>query len=264
MSKLQYLKLIPSLLCIASMAISYTSTVVITDNQAQSISIQSPNIQGHNKPQFIIVIDPGHGGKDQGCSQHDHKEKEITLPLALALGNHLTRMSPSIQVYYTRSQDVAIPPSQRIKLANNLKADLFISIHANAIHDATINGFETYIYGKADETFQALNISHDQLASTDNLKLADKIMTSILKSNCRDRSFRAAMDINAALENSGIENRGLRQAEFKVLRKATVPAILLEVGYLTNPAERKNLQDNHYQSFLTENIASGIVNYLRS
>lgn len=258
------MKLISTLLCMISMVVPHTDTLSITKYQAQSISLDTDKTPSAVKSDFIVVIDPGHGGKDQGCSQSAHLEKELTLPLAVSLGNHLKSMEPSIQVYYTRSQDVAITPSQRIKLANNLKADLFISIHANAISDPAISGFETYIYGKADETFQSLKISSDQLSSSSNLKLADKIMTSILKSNCRDSSFRAAMSINSALETADIRNRGLRQAEFKVLRKATVPALLLEVGYLTNQNDRKNLQNKEYQANLTKQISFGILNYLKS
>jgi N-acetylmuramoyl-L-alanine amidase len=175
---------------------------------------------------FDIVIDAGHGGKDPGAnSVLNRTEKEFNLSIALKIKALLDK-EKQIKGHLTRSDDTFIELEDRVKIAESLKADLFISVHANAIDKASVTGTETY-YSRSDSKPFA-DIIHKHL-----------------------------------LTGTGLKDRGVRQAHFKVIKQTTMPAILLESGYLTNSGDSKALFSENVQNRIASEIVAGIKEYLK-
>ena len=233
----------------------------LTENKWQSIHDQT--INQAQRP-IIIVIDPGHGGKDNGCNSHSHKEKSFTLPFAIRLGQEIQKLKDNIQVIYTRSKDISVSLNKRTKIANAAKADLFISIHANSIHDPSINGYETYVYGNSDPD-QHLTAAIHADTKTGYGDIADHILANMESTIHLEESISLANRISNNLEGSvNLKNRGVKQAQFRVLKNAQMPSVLLELGYLTNPQDEKVLLSKEGQKVLSKNIAKSIVQYLEA
>ncbi len=231
----------------------------LTENKWQSIHDQTIN-QAHDP--IIIVIDPGHGGKDNGCNSHSHKEKSFTLPFAIRLGQDIQKLNEHIQVIYTRSSDISLSLNKRTEIANAVKADLFISIHANSIHDPSINGFETYVYGNSDPD-QHLSAAIHADTETGYGDIADHILASMQSTNHQVESISLANCITRNLEGAvNLKNRGVKQAQFRVLKNAQMPSVLLELGYLTNPDDERVLLSKEGQKVLSKNIAKSVMQYL--
>lgn len=170
-----------------------------------------------------IVLDAGHGGKDQGTCAGDILEKDINLAVTLKLAEKLKENGA--EVLLTRGTDVKIELEDRAKLANEEKADLFVSIHCNYYEKSTeIKGLECYY----------------QETSEGGKELAERI----------SQAFDGIEEV---------ENRGLKTADYRVLRKTDMPAVLIELGYMSNPGECKKLTDERYQELLAERIAAGIL-----
>jgi N-acetylmuramoyl-L-alanine amidase len=177
-----------------------------------------------DKP-FVVVIDAGHGGKDPGApSVTGHWEKQFNLSVALKV-DKLLKEEEKIKGYLTRSTDVFIELADRAKFANDLKADLFISIHANR-YESHIRGTETY-YNRAD-SFGLAQVMHKHL-----------------------------------LKGTGLADRKVRKASFHVIRETTMPAVLLEAGYLSNSADAKALFTDSVQDRIAAEIVAGIKEYLK-
>lgn len=171
----------------------------------------------------FIVLDAGHGGKDQGTCAGDILEKDINLAVTLKLAEKLKENGA--EVLLTRETDVKIELEDRAKLANEEKADLFVSIHCNYYEDSTqIKGLECYYRETSEE----------------GKELAERV----------SHAFDGIDEV---------ENRGLKTADYRVLRKTDMPAVLIELGYMSNPEECKKLTDEDYQELLAERIAAGIL-----
>lgn len=175
---------------------------------------------------MLIIIDPGHGGKDSGAvGPTGLKEKDVTLNIALRLGEVL--QAKGIEIVYTRSTDVFVELSDRAAKANKLKADYFVSIHTNSATSSSAGGTETYIYvedGKTD-------------------KLAQSVQTELNKLN-------------------NLLDRGVKKADFAVLRETAMPAILVEVAFISNKNEENLLRDSNFLQQTAEGVANGIFNFL--
>jgi len=242
--------------------ISSSQILLITDNRRQSIH-ETP-INQANGP-ILVVIDPGHGGKDQGCSAHSNEEKSFTLPFALKLGDKIQYHSKNaVEVLFTRVQDISISLSKRTEIANAAKADLFISVHANSIHDPSVHGFETYVYGdyNANELPQSSSPQETQNSLQDNI--TDHILSGLSKSNLQRESILLAETINGRMERSTkLKNRGVKQAQFRVLKDAKMPSVLLEMGYLTSAKDASLLLSDQGQNLYADKIAKAILEYLK-
>lgn len=233
----------------------------LTDNKWQSI--HDKTINQAQRP-IIIVIDPGHGGKDNGCNSHSHKEKSFTLPFAIRLGQDVQNLNHNIQVIYTRSSDISLSLNKRTEIANTANADLFISIHANSIHDPSINGYETFVYGNSDPDQYPSETALTETGSSYG-DIADHIISNIASTNHLTESIALANSINSNLEGAiNLKNRGVKQAQFRVLKNAQMPSVLLELGYLTNPNDQRVLLSIAGQKILSNNIAKSITQYLET
>jgi N-acetylmuramoyl-L-alanine amidase len=215
----------------------------------------------------VVVIDPGHGGKDWGASMGRAKEKDIVLAIALKLGAIIKANYPSIKIVYTRSKDVFIPLNKRANIANKNKADLFISIHANAVDQKSVQGTETFVLG--------------QHRSKDNLEVAKKensvilleddynktyegfdpnspesyIMFELVQDEYLEQSVMFASAIQKEFkERAKRIDRSVKQAGFLVLRRTTMPSVLIETGFISHSSERNYLLSESGKT----NLASAI------
>lgn len=212
-----------------------------------------------------VFIDAGHGGKDPGTHHNNVLERAVALDVAMRLGRLLK--ANGLDVVYSRDKDKSVPLSMRTKLANAAKADLFVSIHVNAHDDKNVSGLETYYLNLASNK-QAARVAVLENAGSDK-RLADmQGMVADIMLNARvDESHRLAGDIQRLTHfrlkkyEYNIKNNGVKSAPFHVLLGAQMPAVLVELGYCTNPAEAKNLADAKYRNALAEGVAEGVLAY---
>lgn len=204
-----------------------------------------------------VVIDAGHGGKDPGCHGGHANEKTVCLAMATMLGNQIKKDYPDIKVIYTRDKDVFVELDERAKIANRANADLFICIHANAA-SATAYGTETYVLGlhrtESQQAVAARENATIHLEDDGGKKYEDFQMTpdaiiarQIQLSVFLDQSISFADKLQAEFKSLGRFDRGVKQAGFLVLYKTTMPSVLIETGFLTNPTEEKFLSDSTTQ-----------------
>jgi len=185
---------------------------------------QTLTLQWRIKP---ICIDAGHGGRDSGTAAPDGTlEKELVLDLACRVRDGLTRHGAT--VIMTRDDDSYVALGRRARISNDAKAGLFVSLHANGYHEPQVAGFEVHYYDRGDASTSA------EVAETIRKKLAARL---------------------------SIRDRGIRRSGFEVLSATRCPAVLVEVGYLTNPEERERLRDDEYRRALAEAVVAGIIEY---
>jgi N-acetylmuramoyl-L-alanine amidase len=205
-----------------------------------------------------ICLDPGHGGKDSGNRApgfFSHYEKNYTLPLAFELRDQLQKLG--FKVMLTRSADAFVELPLRPAIANARGADLFISLHFNAAQTDknSVSGPETYCITPA-----GARSSNDHGENSEFSSTADTRFTTANRNEQKSLLFAYQMEKSLALSLNA-EDRGVRRARFAVLRDATMPAILIEGGYMTNPLEGKKIYDAGYRKQMAAAIVRGILNY---
>ncbi|TRX70268.1 N-acetylmuramoyl-L-alanine amidase [Carboxylicivirga sp. M1479] len=221
-----------------------------------------------------VVIDAGHGGKDPGAVGKISKEKDIVLNVALQLGSYIEKNMPDVKVVYTRTSDVFIPLNKRAEIANENKADLFISIHANAISTSKIHGAETFVLGlhRTKENLEVAKMENSVIVLEEDYttnyegfdpNLAESYIIFELMQNIHiDQSIYMASILQSQFKNRvGRRDRGVKQAGFLVLRKATMPSVLVELGFLTNQAEEKFLASKDGQTYLASALYRAVRDY---
>ncbi len=218
-----------------------------------------------------IVIDPGHGGKDPGTSGSYSHEKGIALDISLELKRIINENIPDVEVILTRQTDSFPTLDSRPELANKIGADLFISLHANWISDSRIHGTETYVMGvqNAGRNFEVAKRENSVILLEDNYEERydfdpnspeSYILFSLTQTAYQDRSLRLASLIESQFKNRvGRKSRGVKQSSLYVLWSTAMPSVLVEVGYLSNAKEERELNDKLNQVY----IASGIFRAFR-
>jgi len=215
-----------------------------------------------------IVLDPGHGGKDPGArGRKGTKEKEIVLDVALRIRDLLAENG--VDVIMTRDKDQFISLGRRTQIANKNKADFFISIHANSSRSRVASGFEVYyLSNTVDDESRAIaamenaNLDIEEDAFSGRTQDLDATLWDLINSENRTESAELAKELEqSARARLGVRNRGVKSARFAVLKGATMPAVLVEVGFLTNPVEEERLLSSGYRQRLAEAITTGILNY---
>jgi N-acetylmuramoyl-L-alanine amidase len=218
-----------------------------------------------------IVIDAGHGGHDTGTiGPKGLMEKDLCLDIALRIGKVIQQHLPSANVIYTRQDDSFIPLEQRTEIANNAKADLFLSIHANSSDDAKVRGLETY-YLNLNAPPQAMEVAarENALAQSSVHDLQD-LVKKIARNEKVEESRYLAMDIQESLasymqaDSLPERNRGVRQAPFVVLIGADMPSVLTEISFLSNLADEQWLKPPENRQRVAEGLYHGIEKYLQS
>jgi len=218
-----------------------------------------------------IVIDAGHGGHDTGTiGPTGLMEKDLCLDVALRLGKIIQQRLPGAEVVFTRADDTFIPLEERTNIANDVKADLFLSIHANSSRDHAARGIETY-YLNLKGSAEAMEVAaRENASSQEGVHELQDLVKRIARTEKIDESKEFAEDIQDSLakriEKSGksIRNRGVRKAPFVVLIGADMPSILTEISFLSNPADEKLLKQPEQRQKMAEGLYQGVASYLQS
>ncbi len=210
-----------------------------------------------------IVIDPGHGGKDPGAVSRMGQEKRIVLSLSKMLREILVEKGYHVRL--TRKTDVYIPLKKRTQFATKQEADLFISIHANASTARDAAGIETYYLALASDESAQSTAMRENVGAKYSMKELDTLVGKILKESKSTESRRLAQFIQEQLTSAKqAKDRGVKHAPFVVLIGTKVPAVLVEVGFISNSNEGKKLTTKAYQRQLATAIAEGVKQYVRS
>lgn len=221
-----------------------------------------------------IVIDAGHGGHDPGCSGRFSKEKNVALDIALKLGRYIEENMPEINVIYTRKTDVFVELYERARIANEANADLFISIHCNANENKSAYGTETITMGlhKSKVNLETAQRENGVILLEDNYEQnydgfdpnspEAYIVFSMFQNAFLDRSIDLASKVEQQFRDRvNRKSRGVKQAGLLVLFKTTMPSILVETGFLTNPTEEKFLNSKEGQSYIASAIYRAFKDY---
>jgi N-acetylmuramoyl-L-alanine amidase len=218
-----------------------------------------------------IVIDPGHGGQDTGTiGPHGVMEKNICLDVALRLGKLIQKKLPGAEVIYTRKTDVFVPLEERTAIANQAKADLFISIHANSSHNDTARGIETYYLNFTTSQEALETASRENALSDASIHQLQDLIKKIADNDKIEESRELASDIQYSLTgqlrqvSTAERNRGVKKAPFVVLIGADMPSVLAEISFLSNPADEKLLEKPAQRQRIAQGIFRGVENYLSS
>lgn len=227
---------------------------------------------------FIVVIDAGHGGKDPGAVSANGKvrEKDITLKVALLVGESIVKKHPEVKVLYTRKSDVFVGLNDRARMANKADADLFISIHVNAAENRSAKGAETYTLGveearternleiaKRENGVILLEDNHEKTYANFNPNSPESyIIFEYMQSEFVKESIHIAQYVQSNFANDANRlDRGVRQAGFLVLNATSMPSILVELGYISNAEEAKYLASATAQQHLSSCISKAFDRY---
>ena len=243
-----------------------------------------------------IVIDAGHGGHDGATRGVYSKEKDLALQVALRLGKAVEERLKDVKVVYTRSSDVFIPLYERIGMANRIKADLFISIHCNAmpvkriiksyrkdsrgrrvpvygtVQSTSTKGTETFVsgFGRLDEQDVVIRENESILLEKDYKENYDGydpkdpesiIMLSLMKNAFREQSIKLASFMQDEYVLSGRIDRGVKEQSLAVLARAGMPAVLTEIGFVTSPSEEDYMNSDIGQNEIVNNLLKAIQTY---
>lgn len=202
---------------------------------------------------FSVVIDPGHGGRDSGAVRGSTKESDIVLNLSHLLANELKKY-PDLKVTLTRTSNLLIPLVDRVSLANDHQADLFLSLHANSSSSANISGMELYFNAQTRGPVLMKNKANDKNLNS----IVDKIRSDLIffgKTN-------ASLDFSKSMQNKVTDTRSvIKQAPFYVIENTEMPSVLIEVGFISNLREARKLVTAEYQSELVQTLTRAILDY---
>ena len=229
--------------------------------------------QNDNYKIKTVCIDAGHGGRDPGTVGKNIYEKDIVLSVAMKFGELVSRNFTDVKVVYTRNKDIAVPLYERAQIANSCKADLFISIHANAVNNPSVYGTESYALGvhKTNENLKVAMkenavIKYEEDYDTkyegfDPSRPESYIMFNMLQSQHLEQSLEFADYVEQSFARSGRRSRDVRQAGFLVLTKTSMPSVLVELGFITHPTEVKFLKSKSGQEKLAKSLFSAFKRY---
>jgi N-acetylmuramoyl-L-alanine amidase len=222
---------------------------------------------------FKVVLDAGHGGKDYGATYHGNVEKNIALKTVLKVGEILEK-DPNTTVVYTRNKDVFVELDDRATIANKSKANIFVSMHCNANANISAAGNETYVMGitRNSSNLEVAKKENSVVTLEDNYEIKYEgfdpnspesvIGISILQEEYRELSVELAAKVQQAFtKKTTFRNRGVKEAGFLVLRKITMPRVLIEMGFVSNKEEGSFLNSDNGQDKLAEAIANSILEY---
>jgi N-acetylmuramoyl-L-alanine amidase len=234
---------------------------------------QDQNAQNDYKIR-TVVIDPGHGGKDSGALGKISKEKDIVLAIGLKLGNYIKENLPDVKVIFTRTTDEFIPLYQRAEIANKASADLYISIHANSNPKPEPNGAYTLVLGlhRADENFEVAKRENSVILLEDDYSARYEnfdpnspesyIIFSLLQNVYFDESINFAGMVQTQFRDRAKRiDRGVKQQGLLVLAQTSMPGVLIETGFISNPEEEKYLNSEDGQDYLASSIFRAFRDY---
>lgn len=227
------------------------------------------------KDEFVVVIDAGHGGHDPGAVGKKAREKNINLSVALAVGKLIEENCADTRVIYTRKTDIFLPLERRARIANNAKADLFISIHTNALPKGKIaRGAETYTLGmaRANENLEVAKRENSVILVEENYEehyagfnpnsSESYIMFEFMQDKYMEQSVKLAKLIQTQFRTTAKRiDKGVHQAGFLVLRATSMPSVLIELGYISTPDEEKYLNSSNGIANMSRSIYNAFIDY---
>lgn len=242
----------------------YLPTVVFAEGKIDAVSRRFST----------VVLDAGHGGKDPGCSWGEYKEKDLNLRVALALGKMIEEAYPEVEVIYTRKDDRFIELHERGDIANRADADLFISIHTDAVSNTASNGSSTYIMGH-DKSEKNLAVAQRENAVVvmegdyeqkyegyDPNSTESFIIFSLMQYAYSEQSMEFAEMVQKHYsKTTQVVDRGARQGPYLVLWRTTMPAVLTEMGFMTNKKDRDYLQSAKGQADVVKALFDAFSEY---
>ncbi|MGN1227000.1 MAG: N-acetylmuramoyl-L-alanine amidase [Candidatus Cryptobacteroides sp.] len=248
-----------------------------------SLFLLSPRVFASDELSLkTVVLDPGHGGKDPGAVSKDGKtlEKTFTLDIALKLEKLIKQAHPEVKVILTRRDDRFISLDERAQIANRNNADLFISIHINSAYSTKSSGFSTHVLGQSSQKDRDLYKANLELVKRENsVVLLDEsynaqqssfdpddpssyIFMTMMQSAHLEQSIQFAQLINSQLKGGPIAvNRGVSQDPFYVLWKTTMPAVLVELGFISNPEDLTKLKKSSEREELAKRLLKAFEEY---
>ncbi len=231
------MKTLQAQLLIALFLLTFSSCAPRRMEKGSFIFEEPPRYSSNPKKLEKIVIDAGHGGKDSGAQsdKNRYEEKKLTLQTAQLVQKFLNEMG--YDTYLTRDEDQYVSLDERARIANAINAHLFVSVHYNFSHSSDAEGIEVFYYKDVKNP--------ESLRLLESKKLGESVLDRILK-------------------HTGAQSRGVKTANFAVIRETKMPAILIEGGFLSNPAERERLKDPQYCRFMALGIAKGIDRYFEA
>lgn len=225
---------------------------------------------------FTLVIDPGHGGHDSGALGQRTSEKRINLRVALAFGRLVEQNCPDVKVIYTRKTDVFIPLMRRATIANDAKADLFISVHTNSLPKGRVAyGCETYTLGmaRAQSNLDVARRENSVITLEADYKRTykgfdpNKAESYVIFEFMQDRNMKQSVDLASCIQRQyagvGRQNRGVHQAGFLVLRETSMPSVLTELGFINTSSEENYLISDRGVEELSRCLYNGFLAYRR-
>ena len=241
--------------------------------QAPVLAVRAAHAPSGAERAVIIAVDAGHGGDDPGATGHSGThEKDVTLAIARALAARINR-EPGMRAVLTRDGDYFVDLVERRTRARTAHADMFVSIHADAIRDREVSGASVYVLSERGASSQAAKILADEQNAADlkgGISLADQkpelrsVLLNLSQSASIGASSEAADRILNALDGVGaVRKREVQQAAFVVLKSPDIPSMLIETAYISNPAEERMLRTPSHQQRLADAIFSGIGSYFR-
>ena len=231
---------------------------------------------GANDDPFVLVIDPGHGGKAVGAVGKRGQEKNINLAVSRLLRQYISENHPDVKIIMTRTWDVAVDLDERANIANRANANLFISIHANAVHRkrAHINGAEVYTFGlsRSEENLEVAKRENAVILLEDDYEQKYEnfdpnssesyIIFEFMQNKFVEQSVNFATMVQRELvETAHRQDLGVKQAEFLVLRKSTMPRILVELDFISNSEAERFMLSRDGQELLARAICNAFTEY---
>ena len=234
-----------------------------------------------NDDKFVVVLDAGHGGKDPGAvgSKRQNREKDINLSIVLEVGRLLSAHNKDIEIIYTRETDKFIELGQRARIANKAKANLFISVHTNAVpknarkargvqsYTLTLNTAESNLeVEKRENSVIQLEENGEEKWSYSNPNSSESdIMYELMQDLHMEQSVDFAKTVQKEMViTAGRHDAGVLQANFAVLRLTYMPSVLLEVGYISTPSEETFLMSQNGRKLLAKSIYNAIIKYINA
>ena len=240
------------------------------------VLFSSINVAGNTiNDKFVVVIDPGHGGNDPGAIGRKGKEKNINLNVAIKLGRLIEQKCNDTKVVFTRKTDIFLPLNKRAEIANNAKANLFISIHTNAVakNKSQVRGAETYTLGlhRTEDNLEVAKKENSVILIEENKKKKyagfnpnsseSYIIFEFMQDKNMSQSVNFATLIQKHFKRYNRIDKGVHQAGFLVLRETSMPSVLIELGYISNPAEETYLLSEKGTSDLANAIYNAFISY---
>jgi N-acetylmuramoyl-L-alanine amidase len=253
----------------SSSAVHASPDEVPIEGREASPQSSEPEPAPRRKGNWRILIDPGHGGDDPGARRPGIQEKEVVLDVARRVAKALNG-AQGFEARLSRDDDRRIPLRQRMVLAEKYEADAFVSIHVNAAKAKKAMGVEVFFLsmgGASDEASRELallenEVDPDYVVQEDSLLQGIPFSFDLRQSDTLMRSSRLAESVLMNFESSNLAaSRGVKQAGFAVLKSFQVPSVLIEIGFLSNPAEAKRLKDSKHRQRLADCIVSGTIAY---